>query len=216
MISIIVPVYNGEKYIGRCLRSLLNQTYGKEKYEIIVVNDGSTDKTSYALELFKDDIKLIINPKNIGLPASLNKGIKLSSGDYCVRVDSDDYVSNNFLTFLYEFLNQNKNIDAVACDYLFIDNDEKVISRENCFKNPIGCGIMFRSKHLKSINLYDESLLRHEDKDLRIRFLKKYKISRLEIPLYRYRMHENNITNDKSPMEFHLKKLKEKHNEKKD
>ena len=44
MISIIVPVYNGEKYIGRCLRSLLNQTYGKEKYEIIVVNDGSTDK----------------------------------------------------------------------------------------------------------------------------------------------------------------------------
>lgn len=102
MISIIVPVYNGEKYIGRCLRSLLNQTYSKEKYEIIVVNDGSTDKTSYALELFKDDIKLIINPKNIGLPASLNKGIKLSSGDYCVRVDSDDYVSNNFLTFLYE------------------------------------------------------------------------------------------------------------------
>ena len=60
MISIIVPVYNGEKYIGRCLRSLLNQTYSKEKYEIIVVNDGSTDKTSYALELFKDDYYLLM------------------------------------------------------------------------------------------------------------------------------------------------------------
>jgi hypothetical protein len=72
---------------------------------------------------------------------------------------------------------------------------------------------MFRVDCLKKINLYDESLLRHEEKDLRKRFLKKYKIFRAEIPLYRYRRHKNNITNDKKAMDYHLEKLKKKHNE---
>ena len=54
MISVIIPVFNGEKFIGRCLRSLLNQTLSREKYEIIVINDASTDKTEYALKLLKE------------------------------------------------------------------------------------------------------------------------------------------------------------------
>ena len=213
MISVIVPVYNGERFIGRCLRSLLHQTLSKEKYEIIVINDASKDKTSYALQLFKEDIKIINNEKNLGLPASLNKGIISSRANFIVRVDSDDYVSIHFLEILSEFLLQNKYMNAVACDYVLIDNNEKSISRENCLTNPIGCGIMFRTHCLKEIELYDEGLLRHEDKDLRKRFLKKYKIFRVEMPLYRYRRHIDNITNDKKEMDYHLKKLKKKHNE---
>ena len=84
MISVIVPVYNGERFIGRCLRSLLHQTLSKEKYEIIVINDASKDKTSYALQLFKEDIKIINNEKNLGLPASLNKGIISSRANFLV------------------------------------------------------------------------------------------------------------------------------------
>ncbi len=213
MISIIVPVFNCENYIGRCLRSLLNQTLSKENYEIIVIDDGSTDKTSYALELFKEDIKIIRNKKNIGLPASLNKGMKSTDTEFIVRVDADDYVSVNFLSILYEFLIQNKNMHAVACDYVLIDEKEKVISRENSQSNPIGCGILFRRKCLEEINFYDETYLRHEDKDLRARFLKKFNISRAEIPLYRYRRHKKNITNDKKEMVHHLKRLKKKHSE---
>ena len=103
MISVIIPIFNSENFIGRCLRSLLNQTLRKDKYEIIVINDASTDKTEYALKLFREDIKIINNKKNIGLPASLNKGINLSNSDFIVRVDSDDYVSVHFLEILYEF-----------------------------------------------------------------------------------------------------------------
>ena len=213
MISVIIPVYNGEKFIGRCLRSLLNQTLDKEKYEIIVINDASTDKTDYALKLFQEDIKIINNKKNIGLPASLNKGINLSNSDFIVRVDSDDYVGVHFLAILSEFLSENKYMHAVACDYVLIDEKEKVISRENCSLKPIGCGIMFRKDCLKKIKLYDETLLRHEEKDLRKRFLEKFKIFRAEIPLYRYRRHKKNITNDKKEMSYHLKRLKRKHNE---
>ena len=72
LISVIVPALNQEKFIGRCLRSLLAQTLPREDYKIIAVNDGSTDKTSYALNLFREDIVLIDNKENLGLPASLN------------------------------------------------------------------------------------------------------------------------------------------------
>tara|TARA_B100001769_G_C21985563_1_gene529771 strand:+ start:341 stop:940 length:600 start_codon:yes stop_codon:yes gene_type:complete len=193
-ISIIVPVYNREKYVGRCLRSLLSQSMGRENYEIIVVDDGSTDSTMKILKAFEDEIKILKNDKNIGLPASLNLGIKNAKGKYIVRVDSDDYVNVEFLKILYLFIHLNENIDASACDYYLVNDDEKVIKKVNCDQNPIGCGIMFEAQHLISIGLYNENFLLNEEKELRERFVKKYKITRIPLPLYRYRQHDNNMT----------------------
>ena len=83
---------------------------------------------------------------------------------------------------------------------------------KNCEKNPIGCGIMFRLEHLIKIGLYDENFLTREEEDLRIRFLKKFDISRVQLPLYRYRQHENNMTNNVEHMDTFQKKLDQKHN----
>lgn len=213
LISIVVPVYNQEKFVGRCLRSLLNQYFSRDKFEIIVVNDGSTDKTSAALQSFVDDITLIELNVNTGLPGALNKGIRASKAPYIVRVDSDDYVNEHFLTILYMFLAENRHMDAVACDYLLVNDREEVLERKNCFVDPIACGIMFRADQLIDIGLYDESFLLHEDRDLRIRFLKKYAIAHVEVPLYRYRRHDENLTNNDSAGEYHLSKLIEKHGE---
>lgn len=102
-------------------------------------------------------------------------------------------------------------MDAVACDYLTVNDQEETIDRKNCIQEPIGCGIMFKSSHLFEIGLYDEEFQLHEDKELRQRFEKIYKIHRLELPLYRYRRHENNITNDHEALDHHDKKLKAKH-----
>ena len=88
-------------------------------------------------------------------------------------VDSDDYVNVNFLNFLTFYLDQNNNFDAVACDYFVVDNNEEIISRKNCLKHPVACGIMFRIEHLINIGMYDEKFLLNEEKDLRIRFEKK-------------------------------------------
>lgn len=214
-ISVIVAAYNQEQYLGRCLRSLLHQTLPHDDYEIIVVDDGSTDRTSYALELFCDPfesvVKVLTNKKNLGLPASLNRAIQKASAPLIVRVDSDDFVNSNFLNFLYVYLESNSEVDAVACDYLLVDDEEDVIEKANSSENPIACGILFRKSQLIEIGLYDETFLRHEERDLRLRFEKKYRISRLDIPLYRYRRHSNNITNDLEAMNHHEKRLHSKH-----
>lgn len=92
MISIIVPVYNAEKYLNRCISSLLNQTY--YNLEIILVNDGSTDNSKKICEnaAKKDSRVKVTNSVNEGVSLARNKGLKRASGDYVSFVDSDDYV----------------------------------------------------------------------------------------------------------------------------
>ena len=206
-VSVIVPSYNAELYIGRCIRSLLKQSLSQEDFEIIVINDSSKDNTKNALLPFVGDIVLIENKRNLGLPSSLNKGIKKARGQFIVRVDSDDYVHVDFLKILSLHLQLNHSIDAIASDYLLVNNDQDVIKEMNCLKDPIGCGIMFRLKHLIELGLYNAKFLRREDEELMNRFKIKYNISRVAIPLYRYRRHENNITNDKKSMKKYKKKL---------
>lgn len=211
LVTIIVAALNQEKFIGRCIRSLLAQNFPRQDYEVMVIDDGSTDRTAYALEVFEDDITVIKNETNLGLPASLNRAIRQVRSPFIVRVDADDFVSRNFLLFLHAFATQNNYMDAVACDYNLVDDQGVVIERRNCMEHPVACGIIFRTDHIVNIGLYDETFLRHEERDLRIRFLKRYSIHRLEIPLYRYRRHDGNITSDKASMDYHLQALIQKH-----
>jgi glycosyltransferase involved in cell wall biosynthesis len=210
-ISVLITAYNVERYIGRAIRSALNQSIPRDAYEIIVINDCSADRTRFALEVFEDDIKLINNEKRLGLPASLNKGIKKAKGRFVVRLDGDDYVHKDFLKVLELHLSLNDDIDAIACDYLLVDNDERILGKMNCTEAPIACGIMFRIGQFIDVGLYDENFLAREDEDLRIRFLQKYKIERVQLPLYRYRRHNNNLTNNKDKMNRYNQMLNKKH-----
>jgi glycosyltransferase involved in cell wall biosynthesis len=211
LVSVIVAAHDEERYIGRCIRSLLAQRFARSQFEIVVVDDGSTDRTSAILETFGADIRVIRNDKNLGLPASLNKAITSTHSKFVVRVDADDYVNAAFLDVLYLFLAENPGFDAAACDYLLVDDREEVLRRADAMKEPIACGIMFRTEQLIDIGLYDESFLRHEDRDLRVRFLDRYSIHHVPLPLYRYRRHDDNITNDVAAMNFHEERLNEKH-----
>ncbi len=196
LISVVIPVYNQEKYIERCIRSVLNQNIDKDLYEIVVVNDGSTDNSLKILKKYSNVINLINSEDNKGLPAALNTAIQSCKSKYVIRVDSDDYVNNNFLNFLFSYITLNE-VDAVACDYLLVDENENLIDRKNCDIDPIGCGILFQFDHLIDLGLYNERFLINEEVEFRNRFNKKYNIKRLEIPLYRYRQHETNITKNK-------------------
>ena len=210
-VSIIVPTYNSEMYIGRCIRSLLSQSFNKENFEIIVINDGSKDDTKKILTPFLGDIIYLENKKNKGLPFSLNAGIKKAKGRFIVRVDSDDWVHAEYINILFHHLSLNNNLDAVSCDYILVNNLQEQIRHVSWKKKPIGCGIMFRIENLIKIGLYDESFLSKEDEDLLIRFQKKFKVTNLEIPLYKYRQHNNNMTRNKQRLKKFNIKLKKKH-----
>jgi len=212
-ISVIIPVYDCEKYIGRCLRSLLKQTLNDSEYEIIVLNDCSNDSSKEAIKPFMGDIRLFNNEKQLGLPATLNKGIRQAKGQFIVRVDADDYVHWDYLKILSMHLQLNNHMHAIACDYLLVDDQQNVLSHENCLEKPIGCGIMFRLDHLINIGLYNEDFFAREEEELSLRFKKQYQISRVELPLYRYRKHDQNLTNNKSQMKNFEKKLDKKKND---
>jgi glycosyltransferase involved in cell wall biosynthesis len=178
---------------------------------VIVIDDASTDRTSAVLATFGDSITVLRNETNLGLPASLNRAIASTHSKFIVRVDADDYVNSAFLDVMNMFLADNPQFDAAACDYLLVDDREEIISRCDAMKEPIACGIMFRTEQLIDIGLYDESFLRHEDRDLRLRFLDRYTIHHVPLPMYRYRRHEHNITNDTVEMAHHERRLHDKH-----
>ena len=211
--SIIICNFNHAKWIERCLRSIAHQeNIDNYQYEIILVDDKSSDNS---LEIIKNinsklDIRIIKNKKNLGLPASLNKAIQTSLGRYIVRVDSDDYIARNFLYLSRLFLNYNHEYQAVAADYVKVDAKEKSLSKHNSIKQQIACGVTFRKECLFDIGLYDESFKMREGHDLRMRFEKKYKIGRLEFPLYKYRTHDTNRTHNKKKLKIYDKKINEK------
>ena len=115
LISVIVPVYNIEKYLPRCIDSILDQTY--KNWEAIFVNDGSTDNSLKILEEYKkrDERIKIINKKNAGSGAARNDGIETSKGKYIAFLDSDDWYEKNFLENLYNNLIEN-NSDVAMCN----------------------------------------------------------------------------------------------------
>jgi glycosyltransferase involved in cell wall biosynthesis len=196
-ISVIVCSFNHAKWIERCIRSIVHQeNIDPESYEIVIVNDGSKDHTLEILENLSvlHQIKVIHNKTNLGLPQSLNKAIKSALGRYVVRVDSDDYVSRKFLSLMRLFLDMNREYQAVAVDYVKVDENENIIEKINCMEHQIACGIMFRKECLFEIGLYDETFQMREGHNLRKRFEEKFKIIRIELPLYKYRHHTANRT----------------------
>src|SRR4051812_19701656 len=91
LVSVIMPCYNTEKYFVEAIESIINQTY--KNLEIVLINDGSTDSTTELLNQYSEKdkrIKIILNPVNLGLIASLNKGVAAATGDYIARMDADD------------------------------------------------------------------------------------------------------------------------------
>ena len=208
LVSVIITAFNEEKFIHRCLRSILNQTLDRSLYEVIIVDDASSDDTRKILNQWGDDITLICNDINLGLPGSINKGISVSRGEYVIRLDADDYVNANYLNLLKLVLDIEDDIHGVACDYLEVDDFENVTGRVSAARFPIGCGIMFRKSSMIEVGLYDETFRRCEEVEFRRRFEKKFKIIQLPIALYRYRKHENNMTNDKDLMDLYSERLK--------
>lgn len=138
--SIIIPVYNTEKYLERCINSVLNQTY--KNFEIIIINDGSPDNSKKILESYKTNQKIkIINQTNHGLSYSRNIGIKNSTGDYILFLDSDDYIELQLLEKLKE---NTSNEEIIKYGFKELKNNNLTDKKTIKFKNYKG---KFALKH---------------------------------------------------------------------
>lgn len=129
LVTIVIPVYNVEKYIERCLNSIIRQTYNN--IEIIIVNDGTEDKSIEICKKIqlKDNRIKIINQKNAGLSAARNTGIRNASGKYICFIDSDDFVNKEYVRLLLESLIKN-DADISVCDFLYINEEGHTWSRK--------------------------------------------------------------------------------------
>ena len=134
LVSVIVPVYNVEKYLKRCVDSIIGQSY--KNLEIILVDDGSTDESGKICDRYaeKDGRINVMRQKNAGLSVARNKGILRAKGDYVMLVDSDDWVSKKCISFLVRCAMENKS-DIITCGEFLAFGDGKLspkVDRENC------------------------------------------------------------------------------------
>ena len=194
-VSVIVTNYNYGTLIRRCLRSLLNQDLERKRYEIVVVDDRSSDDSLEALRVFvkAKEITLVRNARNVGVGASARIGVDHARGKYCVRVDADDYVQPPFLYMLYNFLKFNPAYVGVSCDYFLTDNEERILSVQSFKDNGIACGLMFRTSYLEVVGSYNSKKKIFEERDLFGR-IPDGKIYHLPVPLYNYVKHGRSLT----------------------
>lgn len=127
LISVIIPVYNVEKYLSKCITSVQNQTYNN--LEIILVDDGSTDNSGSICDRYKelDERIKVIHKKNGGQGSARNVGLQYFKGTYVTFLDSDDSMENNCISLLYDNLKEN-DLDISACNYGRYDEDGKLLS----------------------------------------------------------------------------------------
>lgn len=136
LISIIIPIYNKEKLLKKCIESVINQTY--DNLEIILVDDGSTDKSAEMCDLYKkeDERIVVIHKRNGGLSDARNKGIECSKGEYLFFLDADDYLSVDTIEVLYKRIEEEK-ADIAICNFAWIDQQGKEITASDVIKDEV-------------------------------------------------------------------------------
>ena len=216
LVSVIIPVYNSEATICRCLDSLINQTY--DIFEIICVNDSSTDGSLSILREYevRDSRIMVINHKeNINAGGARNSGIKASKGHYICFVDNDDWLNNKALELLIN-ASDNGNADLVASDWITYYSETKQIVNKNLIQDIIDdneiilnhvchhgfrmLGCLWKTKIIKDHKLFFPERIFYEDNAIFLTmFCYAKKIKYVQFPLYYYFMSPFSVTGSKSP-----------------
>jgi glycosyltransferase involved in cell wall biosynthesis len=182
-VTVLMSVYNGEKYLREAIDSILNQTF--MDFEFLIINDGSTDSTVEILQSYDDPrIKIINNVENIGLTKSLNKGLRIARGTYIARMDCDDISLPERLEKQINYLNAHPEVGVLGTAYRLIDANGHDLE---IMRMPIN------DLQIRWTSLFDNPLL-SEDYDLWTRMLNYTRGMNLSEPLIQYRVHANTVT----------------------
>ncbi len=210
-VSVIMPVYNAENFIGQSIQSVLKQTF--EDFELIVIDDGSTDSSKNIILSFDDKrIQYLQNEKNMGVVKTLNKGISICSGEYIIRMDADDICEPQRFEKQIQFIEKNPGIGLCGTWAQVIDEKNKItgkivnqtdpgfISISLLFSVPlIHPSVCFKS-HLLKQNFYKEVPVA-EDYELWCRLNEQTRLANLPEFLFQYRWHTSNISKEKQDIQ---------------
>jgi glycosyltransferase involved in cell wall biosynthesis len=203
-VTVYITNYNYGHYIEKAINSVINQSF--KDIEIFIIDDGSTDNSKEIIEKYTahDNIEIIYQ-KNKGLIVTNNIALRLAQGDYIMRLDADDYLDENAIKLMVDTLDEDSELGLVFPNYFIVDENENIInlrlripSEENNVKdNPAhGACTLIRTKCLRSIGGYDESFTCQDGYFLWINFFSRFKTKNIETPLFYYRRHNSNLTND--------------------
>ena len=205
-VTVFIPVFNREDYVCTAINSVLAQQY--TDFEILVVDDGSTDRTQERVAAYQDPrVRLECNPKNLGIPATRNRGLELARGEYIALLDSDDYSYPDRLNRQVRFLDKYPDIVQVGSSCTLMDAKGKLLPRVR--RHPlkpedidahllfhcslINRTIMARTAKLRAIG-YDESFPRCQDYHLHLQLSRSHKMANLPDLLVCGREHDGRIT----------------------
>lgn len=198
-VSIVVTNYNRADYLDRSIRSCLDQVVFRRNFEVIVVDDASTDDSAERIAMYADDVETVFLLDNRGVAAASNAGLAVARGRYIMRVDADDFLNRFSITHLAQVLDENPHYDFVYGDHYRVDEighkqDRIALDRPHLLFEH-GAGVLFRTDVLRSIGGYDESLRTCEDYDLIGRLIESGSRGfHLPLALYRYHIHGQNLT----------------------
>ena len=211
-VSVVIPAYNHERYVGEAIRSVLDQTFSD--FELIIINDGSTDNTESEILKFKDDRIRYYSQENRGLSATLNRGIGLARGEYFDFLPSDDAFYPEKLEVQLRVFEGNPELGVVFSYPQLVDVEGREIKDDPAALWPIvpyetkeeifpalfernflsAPTALIRMDCFKKVGLFDEFLKYAQDYDLWMRILKYYDTRLIKQPLVRYRWHGENLT----------------------
>ncbi len=204
-VTVLMSVYNSQKYLKEAIDSILSQTY--KDFEFLIINDGSKDRSLKLIESYRDPRIRLISRSNWGLTRSLNQGIEHARGKYIARQDSDDISVRNRLSKEVSFLDEHHDIGLVGSNYTIMDEKGKKLVTTNVFTHPndlkvaqVTCNqyghgsILARSEILRKLKGYDASVGHVEDYDLWTRISRVTNIANFEEPLFLYRRNSQGVT----------------------
>lgn len=202
-VSVIVTAHNYGKYLDQAVRSVLAQTYAD--FEVVVVDDGSTDYTAEVLRGLQGHPRVrVVQLAGVGLAAAANRGIAASRGEYVVRLDADDYFDENILLVEAHVLDTRPQTHMVFPDYYRVDPHGGILELVRLPKvhdevtlldrSPLAAGAMFRRSCFDALGGYDERLRYQEDYDFWVRFVDRFNVYNVNLPLVYYRQHDRNMS----------------------
>ena len=205
LVTVYITNFNYGKFIKQAIESVLMQT--EQSFELIIIDDGSTDNSKEIIEKYKDLKNIrIVYQKNKGLNVTNNIALRAARGKYIVRLDADDYFSPNALELLLEKLESDSMLGMVFPDYFLVDTQGEVLERQkrHDFDNEVklfdqaahGACTMIRVQFLREIGGYDESFSCQDGYELWVKFTSKFKVSNINEPLFYYRKHGKNLTSN--------------------